>query len=172
MRKTLQILIILSFGLNLSAQEVVIKSEIKIDSTELKITQSDYEYYAYSTLDNRKTDSLIVTIGNVGTSVTAIKIDLTKTERPKVGLTLWSDYGEYDGKNTLNVELEFYELELNATEFKKGDRIMGRVKGKSRIIPNNSGGYQIEFDGEFNHIIGKLMIKKKAEHSFRIIDNE
>ena len=172
MRKTLQILILLTFGLNLSAQEVVIKSEIKIDSTELKIIKSDYEYYAYSTLDNRKTDSLIVTIGNVGTSVTAIKIDLTETEKPKIRLTLWSDYGEYDGKNTLNVELEFYELELNTTEFNKGDRIMGRVKGKSKIIPNNSGGFQIEFEGEFNHIIGKLMIKKKAEHSFRIIDNE
>ncbi|WP_055437655.1 hypothetical protein [Lacinutrix algicola] len=172
MRKTLQILILLTFGLNLSAQEVVIESEIKIDSTELKITQSDFEFYAYSTFDNRKTDSLIVTIGNIGTSITAIKIDLTEHKKPKVKLTLWSDYGEYDGKNTLDVELEFYELEINATEFKKGDRIMGRVKGKSKMISNNSGGYQIEFDGEFSHIIGKLMIKKKAEQSFRIIDNE
>jgi hypothetical protein len=169
LRKTIHILIILTFGLNLSAQEVIINSEIKIDSTELKITQSDFEYFAFSTLDNRKTDSLIVTIGNVGTSVTAIKIDLTEKEKPKVKLTLWSDYGEYDGKNTLEVELEYYELELNSTEFKKGDRIMGRVKGKSKLIPNNSDGYQIEFEGEFNHIIGKLMIKKKAEHNFRII---
>ena len=70
----------------------------------------------------------------------------------------------------MKVEFEFYDLELNATEFKKGDRIMGKLKGKSKVIPNNSDGYQIEFEGEFNHIIGKLMIKKKAKQKYRIID--
>jgi len=170
LRKTLQILILLTFGLNLSAQNVIIKSEIKVDSTDLKITQSDFEYYVYSSFDNKKTDSLIVTIANVGTGVTAIKIDLT--EKPKAYITLWSDYSEYEGENTLNIEFEYYDLEINATKFKKGERIMGRIKGKSKIISNNSGGYQIEFDGEFSHVIGKLMIKKKAEQNYRIIDNK
>ncbi|WP_278006747.1 hypothetical protein [Winogradskyella marincola] len=63
-------------------------------------------------------------------------------------------------------------MELNATEFKKGDQIMGRIKGKSKPISNSLGEYQIEFDGEFKHIIGKLMIKKKAKQNYRIIDNE
>jgi len=170
LKKTLQILIILTFGLNLSAQNVKINTEIKVDSTEVKIIESDFIYYAYSTFDNNETDSLIVTIGNVGTSVTAIKVDLT--DGPKVYLTLWSDYAEFKGKETLNVELESYDLELNATEFKKGDRIMGRIKGKSKPISNSIGEYQIEFNGEFSHTIGKLMIKKKAEENYRIIDNE
>ena len=170
MKKIIQILILLTFGLNLSAQNVKINSDIKIDSTELKINTSNYEYYAYSTFDNKKPDSLIVTIGNVGTSITAIKIDLT--EKPKVELTLWSDYGEYDGKNTLDVELEYYELEINATKFKKGDKIMGRIKGKSKPIKNSLGEYQIEFNGFFSHIIGKLMIKNKDGQNYRIVDNE
>ncbi|MDG4717327.1 hypothetical protein P7122_15670 [Winogradskyella sp. YYF002] len=49
---------------------------------------------------------------------------------------------------------------------------MGRIKGKSKPISNSLGEYQIEFDGEFKHIIGKLMIKKKAKQNYRIIDNE
>ncbi|MBZ9651831.1 hypothetical protein [Psychroflexus montanilacus] len=170
MKKTLQILILLNFGLNLSAQNIKINSDFKVDSTEIKIIKSDFDYYAYSTFDNKKTDSLIVTIGNVGTSVTAIKIDLT--EKPKVYITLWSDYAEFNGKETLDVELESYDLELNATQFKKGDRIMGRIKGKSKPILNSFGDYQIEFDGEFKHIIGKLMVKKKPGENYRIIDNE
>uniref|UniRef100_UPI00404A0E39 hypothetical protein n=1 Tax=Flavobacterium sp. TaxID=239 RepID=UPI00404A0E39 len=170
MKKTLQILIILTFGLNLSAQDVKINMEIEVESTEIKIIEPDLIYYAYSSFDNKQTDSLIVTIGTVGTSVTAIKIDLT--DKPKVYITLWSDYAEFNGKETLDVELESYDLELNATEFKKGDRIMGRIKGKSKTISNSIGNYQIKFNGEFNHTIGKLMIKKKAEENYRIIDNE
>lgn len=170
MKKTLQILILLTFGLNLSAQNIKINSEIKVDSTEIKISKSDFDYYAYSSFDNKKTDSLIVTVGTVGTSVTAIKIELT--ENPKVYITLWSDYAEFDGKETIDIELEAYDLELNATEFKKGDQIMGRIKGKSKPISNSLGEYEIEFDGEFKHIIGKLMIKKKDKQNYRIIDNE
>lgn len=170
MRKTLHILILLNFGLSLSAQNIKIDSGIKVDSTELKISKPNFEYIAYSTFDNRITDSLVVSIGTVGTSVTVIQIDLT--EKPKVYISLWSDYAEYNGKNTLEVELKFYNLELNATEFKNGDRIMGRIKGKSKPITNSLGEYQIEINGEFSHIIGKLMMKKKAHQKYRIIDNE
>ena len=169
LKKILHISILMLFGLNLSAQNVTINPNIKFDTSELVITERDYEYYAYSTFDNRKNDSLVITIGNVGTSVTGIKINLTN--KPKVELTLWSDYGEYDGKNTLDVELEFYDLHLNGTEFKKGDKIMGRINGKSKPIKSSLGDYQIEFDGYFSHIIGKLMIKKRAENNYRIIDN-
>ncbi|WP_166967304.1 hypothetical protein [Yeosuana marina] len=170
MKKTLQILILLIFGLNLSAQNVKINSKIQVDSTELDITQSDFKFYGYSTFDNKKTDSLIVSISSIGTSSTAIRIDLTK--KPRAFITLSSDVPEYDGKHILDIEFEFYDLELNATEFKIGDRIMGKIKGKSKIIPNNSDGYQIEFKGEFSHIIGKLIMKNTAEQSYRIIQNE
>ena len=156
-------------GLNLSAQNVVVKSNLKVDSTAIKITKSDSDYYVYSSFDNKKTDSLIVTIGTIGTNVTALKIDLT--EKPKAYLSLWSDYPEYNGKNTLDLEFEFYTLELNKTKFEKGDLIMGRIKGKSKVITYNSHSYQIEFEGEFNHQIGSLIIKKTAEQKYRIISN-
>ena len=168
MKKTLQILILLAFGLNLSAQNVKINSELKIESTELKITESDFDYFAYSSHDSKKTDSLIVYISTIGTSSTAIKIDLT--DKPKAFISLYSDVPEYDGKRTLDIEFEYYDLELNATDFKIGDRIMGRIKGKSK--PTKNREYQIEFDGEFSHIVGKLMIKKKADSNYKIIENE
>ena len=147
-----------------------INSELKIDSTELKISQSDFYYFAYSSLDNKKTDSLVVSISTVGTSSTAIKIDLTN--KPKASISLYSDIPEYDEKHVLDIEFEYYDLELNATNFKISNRIMGRIKGKSKPIKNSSGHYQIEVDGEFSHIIGKLMIKKKADQNYRVFENE
>jgi len=170
LKKALQILIILTFGLNVSAQDVKIDPEIKVDSTMLKISQSDFEYFAYSSYDNKKTDSLIVSISTVGTSTTAIEIELLKN--PKIYISLFSDYMQYKGKHIMNVDFESYELELNSTEFQLGDKIMGRIKGISKPIKNRNGEYQIKFEGEFMHIIGKLMIKKKADQSYRIFENE
>lgn len=168
LKKALQILILLTFGLNLSAQNVKINSELKIESTELKITESDLDYFAYSSYDSKKTDSLIVYISTIGTSSTAIKIDLI--DKPKVFVSLYSDVPEYDGKHILEIEFEYYDLELNATDFKIGDRIMGRIKGKSKPVLNRE--YQIKFEGEFSHIIGKLMIKKNTEQNYQIFENE
>ncbi|UKM65358.2 hypothetical protein GSB9_01924 [Flavobacteriaceae bacterium GSB9] len=169
MKKTLQIIMLLTFGLNLSAQNVKIDSKIKVDSTELKISERNSIYYAYCSLDNKKSDSLIVTIGTIGTSTTSIRIDLT--DKPRAYILLYSDENEFDGKNILEVEFEKYDLELNSAEFKNGERIMGRIKGKSKIIPNKSGGYQIDIAGEFSHIIGKLLMKRMAESDFLILDD-
>lgn len=157
------------FGLNLSAQNIKIDSKIKVDSTQLKISERNSIYYAYCSLDNKKSDSLVVTIGTIGTSTTSIRIDLTG--KPKVFILLYSDYEEFDGKNTLEIEFEKYDLELNATAFKKGERIMGRIKGKSKIIINKSGKHQMNIEGEFSHIIGKLFIKTVAESNFLILDD-
>ncbi|WP_378173247.1 hypothetical protein [Aquimarina sp. SS2-1] len=135
----------------------------------MKITQSDFDYYSYTSYDNKKTDSLIVTIASVGTSVTALQIDLTN--KPIAYITLWSDYKEFDGKDTKRIEFEKYELELNATEFNKNQRIYGRFNGLSRPIKNGNETYQIGFSGEFSHIIGMLLLKKKAGDKYLITDN-
>ncbi|WP_299242420.1 hypothetical protein [uncultured Aquimarina sp.] len=169
MKQIIGILTLLIFSFSLSAQNVKINSKLKVDSTILKIKQLNSNYNVYSTFDNKNTDSLIVTIGTIGTSVTAIKIDLT--EKPKAYIILWSDYAEYNGKDTLRVELEYFDLELNASKFDKDARIMGRISGKTNLISNSSEDYQIEFNGEFNHIIGKLMMKKKVNDKYIIIDN-
>ena len=142
---------------------------MKIDSTKMKIAQSDFSYHSYTSYDTKKTDSLIVTIASVGTSITALRIDLTN--EPIAYITLWYDYKEFDGKDTKRIEFENYELELNTTDFKKNDRIYGRFKGISKPIKNSVGTYQIEFSGEFSHIIGMLMLKKKAEDEYIIMED-
>ncbi|WP_299683364.1 hypothetical protein [uncultured Dokdonia sp.] len=169
MKKILQLLILVTFSFNVLSQNIIIEPDIKIDSTTLKINKLGYEYYAYNSYDNKKIDSLTIVIGTIGTSVTALKINLT--EPPEVYITLWSDYPEYDDKNALDVKLEYYDLTLNDTTFNKDDRVMGRIKGKSEPIKNNLGEYQLEFDGEFSHIVGKLLIKRKANQKYRILDN-
>lgn len=154
----------------LSAQNVVIDSELQVESTELKINERGFTYGAFSTYDNKQPDSLQVSISKISTSSISIQINLIN--EPKVSIGLYSDYEEYNGKNTLDVDLEWYELVLNATKFKLGDRIIGTVRGVSKPIKNSSGDYQIGFEGSFNHIVGKLMLKRNANEQAEIIDHE
>ena len=156
------------FGLNISAQNLIINADIKFDSTEIKITRPNFTQFAYSSLDRNKKDSLIVSFGTIGTSLTSININLKN--KPKAHIILWSDYPEYNGKNYLRVEFEIFNLEINNLNLKKGDRFMGKIKGKSKMITNNNKRYQIEIDGFFNHIIGKQMIKKNQGDKYEIID--
>ena len=169
LRTVLLPFIILVLGLSLSAQNVTIDPNIKVDSTVLKISDFNYDYTAYSSVDNKKTDSLIVSISSVGHSTISVIIDLSK--KPKVYVSLFSDYKEYDGKHILDIDAESYTLELNSTKFNIGDKIMARIKGRSKPVNRGKGEYQIKFEGEFRHIIGKFMIKKKAGQPYRIIDN-
>ena len=162
-------MILLTIGLNLSAQNVNLDSNLSFESTDIKIVENDSEYHAYSSYDNNKTDSLTVSVGNVGVGGVIIRINLI--DEPTIELYRWSDYNQFDGKNTIKVDLDYYELDLNSTEFESGERIMGRMTGKSKPIKNSLGTYQIEFDGFFSHILGKLMKKKRADENYRIIDN-
>ena len=157
MKRLFQILIALFFALNLSAQNIKIDPKIKVDSTVVQINESDIQYFAYSSHDNKKSDSLIVSISTMGTSTASIIINLTKN--PHVSISLFSDYKEYDGQHIKNIDAETYELELNAVQYKLGDRIMGRVKGISKPISSSSGDYRIEFQGEFSVKGRKAQVK-------------
>ena len=88
MKSLFQIFIALVFVLKLPAQSVNIDPTIKVDSTAIKITALDTEYFAYSSGDNKKLDALIVSLSSVGTSTTAIEIDLT--DKPHVYISLFS----------------------------------------------------------------------------------
>ena len=170
LKKTFYIAIIfLNCGIFLQAQTVEIDADLNIYETKIKQTIADNSHYNYTSYDNKKADSLIVTLASIGTSVTALVIDLTN--EPIVYVDLWSDYEEYNGSNSLRIEFENYTLKLNSTEFKKGERILGVFKGKTKPIENSNGFYQIEFDGVFNHIVGKLMIKKRAEDEYIITEH-
>ncbi|RMB56198.1 hypothetical protein EAX61_15635 [Dokdonia sinensis] len=169
MKKVTYTFFLIAFGFRISAQNWKINPDIQVDSTIIKIKKSNFEYFAYSSYDNGKSDSLVVVIGSVGTSVTAFGINLQ--EKPEAYITLYSDYPEYNGKNILNVEFEFYDLEINSSKFEKGDQIMGRISGKSKPIINDSKESYIEIEGEFNHRIGKIMIKREAKEKYRIIDD-
>ena len=83
-----------------------------------------------------------------------------------------SDYKEFEGKDTKRVDFESYELELNDTEFKKNDTIYGRFKGVSKPIKNSLGTYRIAFSGEFRHVIGVLMFKRKETDKYRIMEDD
>lgn len=169
MRKTLQILILLAFGLTISAQNVKLNSDLNFESTDVKISEYDSVYSAFSSFDNGNSDSLTVTISNIGKG--GVMINIILSDKPNVELIEWSDYNQFDGKSTREIGLENYTLELNDTVLRKGERIMGRIKGKSKMITSSLGDYQVQFDGTFSHIIGKLMKKKTADEKYRIIEN-
>jgi len=156
--------------INTYSQTIKISPELKIDSTEMKITESNFSYHSYTSYDNKKVDSLIITIASVGTSVTALIIDLINEPYPYI--SLYSDYKEFNGKHIKKIEFEKYKLELNSIKFKKNDSIYGRFKGISKPIKNNTETSQIEFSGKFSHITGKLMLKKKAKDKYLIIEED
>jgi hypothetical protein len=169
LKKALHIGVFLIFGLNASAQTVTINPAIQIDSTLLKISEAQTNYFVYSSFDNQKPDSLAVSLSTVGTSTKAIRIDFT--EKPNVSLVLSSDYKEFDGNYTLTIPLESYELELNTDDFNTGDILMGRIKGISQPIKKRKGTFKIKFEGVFRHIIGKILLKKKAAQKYKILDH-
>ncbi|WP_186987765.1 hypothetical protein [Constantimarinum furrinae] len=156
-------------GINTFSQEVKVDSTLRFDSTNIVIKDFDSTYRAYTSFDNQKSDSLIVTIGNHGLSGVLVKLNFN--EYPKLELFLWSDTNEFSGKNTMKIAIDEYSLEINSTKFQRGDTIMGRIKGKSEIISNSFGNYQIEFQGQFRHIVGKILKKREADQNYIIIDN-
>ncbi len=157
MKKILPILVFLSFGMNLSSQNTKINNKIKIDSTVLKLSLNGQVDYIYSTYDNKNTDSLVFSIGEISKEgIPNVRIDFSKI--PKVYINIRSDYPQYDGNYDLKIEFEHYYLEINSVDLKNGDILMGRLKGKSEKLPTKLGGYQINIDGEFKHIIGKSIL--------------
>ena len=160
---------------SMSSQNIKVLPDLKVDSTKIKITEmgsngNNSIYYAYTSFDTERKDSLIVTISTMGTSLTTLRIDFT--HEPTAYITLWSDYNEFDGKDTKRVEFEVYLLEINTTTLNKGDWVYGRFRGVSKPIKNSIGTYRIEFLGEFSHQIGTIRLKKKEEESYRIITED
>ncbi len=172
MKKKLNLILILWIvGLTAYSQTIKINPEIQIDSTIIKATQYGYDDYYFSSFDNKKIDSLNVSFASIGTSVSSINIDFTN--EPKVTVFLYSDTPDFDGKHTKNVELECYTLEINAIEFKFGDRIYGRIIGVTESISNDPEYFEkskIHFNGEFSHIVGKFILKKRPEDEYKIMD--
>ena len=170
MKETLYIALILLFcGINLQAQIVKINPNLKIEETNLTYIINGWNYKMYSSYDNKKTDSLIVKLAKISTSTLTVEIDFSKS-KPIVYVVLGSDYAEYDGSYTKQVEFESYDLELNSDNFVKDDIIMGYFRGKTMPITVENRTYDIEFQGVFRHIIGKFMIKNNADSEYFIMD--
>ncbi len=170
MKKLIYIFTVLIFGLTSLAQKLTIDSNIFIESTDIEITENNLNYRAFTSFDNEKNDSLEVYIGNIGNGGIFIQIKLM--DKPKVEFFVWSDYNQYDGESSKKIDLEFYELELNGLKFENGERVMGKIKGKTKTISNSLGNYQIEFEGQISHIVGKFMKKRNPEDEYQITDNK
>lgn len=157
------------FTSNLIGQNLKIDSDLKVYSTYLIFEKRNEIRNGFSSFDNKKNDSLSVSFGTVGVTVISLKIDfLAGNIKPK--LVLWSDAPDFNGSHTLEVELISYDLTLNKTDFESGDIFMGEIVAESNSITDFIGDYQIKIKGHFKHIIGKTMIKRKAEHNYYIKD--
>jgi hypothetical protein len=164
------LIILLLTAINKDNQhEIVIDSSLKTSSTHLiiKIKNKEREILKSST-NSFKSDTLLVTFSNVGKEGTAFQIKISDKIEPK--LFLWSDYGQYEGKSSVEIELDEYSLILNKDKLKLGDTLTGKIHCKSlpsKFIPND--GF-IELEGDLFGIIGKLIIVRK-NNSVSIIDN-
>ncbi len=147
-------------------QNLIINSDLTVDSTNLTFEKRNQIKNGFSSFDNKKPDSLTVSFGTIGTTVSALEIHFIDNIKPK--LVLWSDAPDFNGSNTLEVELDSYNLTLNKTDFEIGDIIMGEITAESDVIADLIGDYRIKIKGHFKHIIGKTMIKREAEHNYYI----
>lgn len=153
------------------AQNITVNPDLKIDSTDIKITSGldNNSFHAYSSYDLRRNDSLSVMISTIGVTVEGFRIIIGK--EVNVEIILYSDAPEYSGSHTKDIEFESFELEVNTLGPKEGERFMGKFVGESVLIPFKDESYRMTFSGEFSHIIGTLMVKRRANEEYRILDD-
>lgn len=171
MKKTLIILILLTFcGISSYSQSFKVDSELKVDTTFVTAIQYRYINYMFMTSDNKKPDSLGIYLYSMESGI-GVNIDMT--DEPKLGVSLFSDAPQYDGKHFKKVEFESYELTLNTTEFNLGDKIYGYFKGISKPTTDNPEfikDSKIIFEGYFMHIVGKIILKERENDPYDIVD--
>jgi hypothetical protein len=143
------------------SQNVDIDPDFKTDSTyinfttfrpEKKVGPKKDTYSGNYSLDNKNLDSLVVSIGAVGTTSYWIKIKIGKNKIEPSFLVV-TDYDAYDGKNYYELPINNYKLLINAVNLKKGDNLYLRISGET----NNFYEDKITFDAEVHHIVGKKM---------------
>ena len=154
------ITLLLLFSCVTSGQTIIIDESIKIDSTriEFKSNHISYDYIAYSTIDNKKSDSLSVNVYSIGLGSLGLIIKFI--DNIDLSLSYYSDVNEFDGKHTLDIELENYELTINKGKLELGDTLMGIVSGETKEFEFMGKTCKFYFEGYFHHIIGKVLTKR------------
>lgn len=149
-------------------QTITIDENFRVNSTRVKFNSTNHNYIAYSTIDNRKQDSLKVHIESIGLQGHVISLNLIKPISVK--LVIYSDSNEFNGMHYMEIELESYELIINNDKFKIGDSIMGAISGESKVFIIGNSKHKICFDGYFYHIVGKVLRKQHEGNEYDLYD--
>jgi len=161
-------LIMFTFFSNLKAQNssVEIKPNFKIDSTYINFTvlysekKNKSKKYINSgnfSLDNKKIDSLIVSIGANGITSYWIRLNLEKN-KIQPNFLIVTDYKAYDGRSYYEIPIQHYNLLINKVNLRTGDDLYFRISGET----NNFYGDKVIFEAEVYHIVGKKMKNNKV----------
>lgn len=146
------------FSCATSGQTIIINENMEVDSTKIDF-KSDYgDFTAYTTLDNKKEDSLKVHIESIG--LIGYVLNINFVEPMTVEFVIYSDANEFDGKHFMKVRLKNYLLVINKDKLTLGDKLMGTVSGKTEEFTVGNSTYEISFDGNFHHIIGRILRKR------------
>jgi len=158
--KTIKILIsfFLLFNCVANGQKIILDENIRVDSTKVEFKSTYHKYIAYTTIDNKKTDSLKVFVQSLGLSGYTLNMNFIKPMTLEI--VIYSDINEFDGKHHLRVEIEKYELVINKDKFELGETLMGIISGETKEFLIGSSKHKIYFKGHFHHIIGKVLRKR------------
>jgi hypothetical protein len=169
MKKLITTSLIALLNCVLLAQEVKIIPDLEVDSTFLTFAEEGAEHDSYSSFDNKNPTDLAVFIGEFGVNKITVKIYFGDTIN--TSLNRWYKPPMFNEENIADIKFENFKLELNQNSFKLGDIVMGRIEGTSTPIYLATGGeYRIKVEGEFRHIIGKVMTKRTAKGRYNIRD--
>jgi len=163
-KKTL-IISIFSFIVN-QENKIIIDSNFKTTETQISVFSDNSKQ---EVLKSNIAKNLNVYFTNAGFGGASLNLSFNDKIEPK--LSLWSDYNEFDDKDTVEIELESYKITINKNRFNIGDTIMGTIESfskKSKFIKNNGS---LKLKGDFFGIIGKTILYKKNGQKF-IYDNK
>jgi hypothetical protein len=116
-----------------------------------------------------KKDTIGVSFSNVGLGGTALKIIFSESIEPK--LVLWSDENEFDDKHEIELDLDYFSIDINKANLKRGDTLMGKMYLKSKPSKFIIGSGILEMKGDLFAVIGKIVFIRQ-DGKVIILDNE
>lgn len=166
--KSILIIFIILTSLKVEAQKIVFDENIEVDSTEIGFKSDFINLTAFSSIDNKRADSLIVSLTSTNLVGYTIKLDFTQNLKPT--LIIFSDANEFDGKHFMEIDIRNYELTLNKEKYNLNDKLMGYINGKTENFLIENQPYVVEFNGYFSHTVGKVLRKRHVDDSYDYYD--
>ncbi len=142
-------------ALILSRDKIIVDESLRVNKTTLAYDEKANE--RINCLDMIKGDTIEVYLSAIAFEGYTLNLKLIGNKKA-ISMIHWSDYGQFDGRISVEMPLKKFELYINKDNFKQGDTL--KAKFSVKTAKDKYYG-KVKIDGTIYHIIGGNLFRWK-----------